>query len=51
MSVYGVLDLDDKDNEHIDMSVGDWNNDGDLSHDFTADDCENLVVMLDVASS
>ena len=33
------------------MSVGDWHNDGDLSHDFTACDCENLVAMLDVASS
>ena len=50
-SFYGVPDLEDKDNEHIDMSVGDWHNDGNLSHDFTADDCENLVAMLDVASS
>ena len=36
--------IDDEDNEHED--VADWNNDGDLPHDFTADDCENLVAML-----
>ena len=42
-------DIDDEDNEHGDFV--DWNDDGDLPHDFTADDCENLVAMLDFASS
>ena len=46
---YAALDFDDKDNEH--EVVADLNNDGDLPHDFTADNCENLVAMLDVASS
>ena len=35
---------DDDDSEH--EVVADWNNDGDLPHDFTADDCENLVAVL-----
>ena len=38
------VEIDDED-------FADWNNDGDLPHDFTADDCENLVAMLDFASS
>ena len=41
---YDVLDFDDEDNEHED--VADWNNDGDLPHDFTTDYCENLAAML-----
>ena len=51
--VYDVLhfDDDDDDDDSAHEVVADWNNDGDLPHDFTADDCENLVAMLDVASS
>ena len=45
--LYG--DTDDEGNEHEDFA--DWNNDGDLPQDFNADDCENLVAMLDFASS
>jgi hypothetical protein len=41
--------IDDEDNEHEDFF--DWNNDGDLPQDFNADDCENLVGMLDFANS
>ena len=44
-----VLDVDDDDNEHD--VVTDWNNDGDLPYDFTADDFDNLVARLDFASS
>jgi hypothetical protein len=41
--------IDDEDNEHEDFV--DWNDDGDLPQDFNADDCENLVGMLDFANS
>ena len=42
-------DIDDEDNDHEDFA--DWNNDGDLPQDFSADDCEHLVAMLDSVTS
>jgi hypothetical protein len=41
---YDVLDFDDEVYEHED--VANWNNGGDLPHDFTTDYCENLAAML-----
>jgi hypothetical protein len=42
-------DIDDEDTEH--ETVSGWNNDGDLPQDFNADDCENLMAMLDSSFS
>jgi hypothetical protein len=41
-------DIYGQDHEHENFSY--WNNDGDLPLDFNADDCENLVAMLDFST-